>query len=97
MYTLIAADTAPTVFNLKDSAGAAVDITNYSFAFKIGYATPISRPGTIVTAVAGKLEFRWLNTDLVAGLHAAEILITTPDGKERTQKLGTINILPRIA
>lgn len=96
MYTLIAGDTSPTVFILKDSAGVPVDITNYSFIFKIGYATPVSRAGVILDAATGKLHFPWVNTDLVAGQFPAEIMVTTPDAKERTQKLGIINILPRI-
>ena len=96
MYTLIASDTAPTVFILKDTAGAVVNITGYSLTFKIGYATPVSRAATITDAANGKLEFRWSSADLVAGQYPAEILITTPDTKERTQKIGTINILPRI-
>jgi hypothetical protein len=97
MYTLIAGDTAPTVFVLKDSTGTPVNITGYSFVFKLGYPTPVTRSGAIVDAVNGKLQFPWQAGDLKAGVVSAEILITTPDTKERTQKLGAINILPRIA
>lgn len=94
---LIEHDTAATPLTYKDSAGKALNITSYQFAIKIAYSTPLVKQAVITDAPNGKLEFRWGSTDLVAGTYAYEIMVTDAGGKERTFKLGTLQILARIA
>ena len=93
---LVAGDTAPIRLTYKNN-NVPVNITGYGFALKIGYPTPVSLPASITSAADGTFEFRPGATDLKAGTPPIEIMITFPDGKEKTQKLGSANILTRIA
>ena len=92
---LVAGDTKPTRLQYLNG-DTPINITGYSFVLKIGYAVPKTVNGVITDAVNGIYEFRWANTDLVAGNPPMELLVTDSAAKEKTHKLGAITILPRI-
>lgn len=93
---LTASDTAPIRLTYKNN-GVPVDITGYGFTLKIGYATPTVLQAVITDAANGVFEFRPGASDLVANTVPIEIMVTFPDGKEKTQKLGSAEIMARIA
>ena len=79
-------DTLPYLaIQIKDSAGAAYNLTNCSVEFHmsstIGGATKVNAAAVVTLAASGHVEYRWAvgDTDTV-GLYYGEFQVTTPGG-----------------
>jgi hypothetical protein len=97
MLILVEKDTEPTV--LQYTVGKEPipgGIAGYSFTLVIGSTTPVSKVAAIQDAAAGLIRFDWVAGDLQQGDWEAEVLVTNPQGKERTLKIPKLRILKRL-
>lgn len=92
---LVAGDTRPSRLTYENN-GQAVNITGYTITIKLGYATPVHRQAVIADGPNGIFEIPWTPTDLMAGNVPIEILVLDTNAKEKTHKMGTLMIAPRI-
>lgn len=82
-------DTYPPIkATLKDSTGAAIDLTGCTVRFyakQQGGVKTINGVCTITSAAGGKVEYAWTSGDVdTAGVFQAEFEITRADSKKQT-------------